>query len=44
MRSGRFYKKILNKDEAIRELRNCSGKQFDPNLIEDFINIIDGEK
>ena len=40
MRSGRFYKKILNKNEAIEELRKCSGKQFDPKLVEDFISVI----
>ena len=41
MRSGRFYKKTLTKDNAIKELRNCSGKQFDPRLVEEFISIID---
>ncbi|MCJ7665516.1 MAG: diguanylate cyclase [Actinobacteria bacterium] len=43
MRSGRFYKKTLNKDDAIKELRNCSGKQFDPTLVEEFISVI-GDK
>ena len=41
MRSGRFYKKTLTKDYAIKELRKCSGKQFDPKLVEEFISIID---
>ena len=40
MRSGRFYKKTLTKDYAIKELRKCSGKQFDPKLVEEFISII----
>lgn len=40
MRSGRFYKKTLIKDDAIKELRKCSGKQFDPRLVEEFISII----
>ena len=40
MRSGRFYKSTLDKDSAIKELRNCSGKQFDPTLVEEFISII----
>ena len=40
MRSGRFYKKILSKVEAIKELRTCGGKQFDPVLVEEFISII----
>ena len=41
MRSGRFYKKTLDKNSAIKELRKCSGKQFDPNLVEEFISIIE---
>jgi diguanylate cyclase (GGDEF)-like protein/PAS domain S-box-containing protein len=41
MRSGRFYKKPLSKSEAIRELRKCSGKQFDPVLLEQFISLIE---
>jgi diguanylate cyclase (GGDEF)-like protein/PAS domain S-box-containing protein len=40
MRSGRFYKKTLTKDDAIKELRKCSGKQFDPKIVEEFISII----
>ncbi len=40
MRSGRFYKKTLSKSEAIKELRDCSGRQFDPVLVEGFISII----
>lgn len=44
MRSGRFYKKTLNKDDAIKELRKCSGKQFDPALVEEFISTIGEER
>ncbi len=40
MRTGRFYKKTLSKKEAVRELRECSGSQFDPALVEAFIGII----
>jgi len=40
MRTGRFYKKTLSKKEAVRELRECSGSQFDPALVEAFISII----
>jgi diguanylate cyclase (GGDEF)-like protein/PAS domain S-box-containing protein len=40
MRSGRFYKRTLTRNDAIKELRKCSGKQFDPKLVEEFISII----
>jgi response regulator RpfG family c-di-GMP phosphodiesterase len=38
MRNGRPYKKKMSKREAIMELRRCSGTQFDPKLIEIFID------
>ncbi|HZK71827.1 MAG TPA: HD-GYP domain-containing protein, partial [Clostridia bacterium] len=37
MTSKRTYGKELNKEEAIIEMRNCAGTQFDPELIEIFI-------
>ena len=37
----RPYRKALSHQEAIAELRKCSGTQFDPNLIEAFIQIIE---
>jgi HD-GYP domain-containing protein (c-di-GMP phosphodiesterase class II) len=27
-------------DEALEELRRCSGTQFDPDVVERFINIV----
>jgi diguanylate cyclase (GGDEF)-like protein/PAS domain S-box-containing protein len=41
IRSGRFYKRPLNKADAIKELRKCSGRQFDPVLLEQFISLIE---
>jgi len=40
MTSGRTYKKAVTKKEAIKELERCSGTQFDPVLVEKFIEII----
>ncbi len=31
------YKKALSKEEAIEEIKRCSGTQFDPDLVEVFI-------
>jgi diguanylate cyclase (GGDEF)-like protein/PAS domain S-box-containing protein len=41
MRSGRPYKKPLNKATAIKELRSRAGTQFDPALVEEFISMIE---
>jgi HD-GYP domain-containing protein (c-di-GMP phosphodiesterase class II) len=40
MVSGRAYKKAVTKKEAIKELKNCSGTQFDPKLVDIFVNIV----
>ena len=44
MISGRTYKKAVTKEEAIKELKRCSGTQFDPKLVDIFINIFKKEK
>ncbi|QVK21020.1 diguanylate cyclase [Mycoplasmatota bacterium] len=38
MTSERPYRNKLSKEEAVSELKNNSGSQFDPNLVEIFIN------
>ncbi|MBM7556845.1 diguanylate cyclase domain-containing protein [Halanaerobacter jeridensis] len=40
MTSGRPYKEAISKKEALKELKNCAGSQFDPKLVEIFIDII----
>ncbi|MEA2016366.1 MAG: diguanylate cyclase [Actinomycetota bacterium] len=40
MRSGRFYKNTVSRNEAIEELKKSSGTQFDPKLVRQFIKII----
>ncbi|MBE3036538.1 MAG: diguanylate cyclase [Candidatus Atribacteria bacterium] len=40
MTSERTYKKAMSKDTAIEELKRCAGTQFDPVLINKFIEII----
>ncbi|MBL7060838.1 MAG: diguanylate cyclase [Actinobacteria bacterium] len=41
MTYGRCYKKPINRKEAIKELRRCSGTQFDPQLVGKFLNILE---
>jgi len=40
MISDRPYRSALTKEEALAELRNEAGKQFDPNLVERFISCL----
>lgn len=42
MVSDRPYRKGLSKDEACRELRRCSGTQFDPYIVDVFLQMISG--
>ncbi len=38
MTSERTYKKAFSKEEAMNELKHCSGTHFDPKIVEVFIN------
>jgi len=40
MTRERSYRKALDKDEAIKELKKCSGTQFDPKIIDVFLNLV----
>ena len=39
MVSDRVYRKGRSKEEAFAELRRCAGRQFDPELVERFIEV-----
>ncbi|MFO7803750.1 MAG: HD family phosphohydrolase, partial [Desulfovermiculus sp.] len=40
MTSDRPYQKTITREEAIAELKRCAGTQFDPELVEQFIQIV----
>ncbi|RIV18808.1 diguanylate cyclase [Alicyclobacillaceae bacterium I2511] len=40
MTTSRPYQRKRNLEEAIQELRQCAGKQFDPDLVEPFIEAV----
>jgi diguanylate cyclase (GGDEF)-like protein/PAS domain S-box-containing protein len=42
MTNERIYKKAMSKEKAIKELRKYAGTQFDPELVENFIEVISG--
>ncbi|MGL5149035.1 MAG: sensor domain-containing diguanylate cyclase/phosphohydrolase [Clostridium sp.] len=41
MTSDRVYKKAMSIDDAVLELKRCSGGQFDPTIVEIFIKSLD---
>ncbi|RJQ32000.1 MAG: HD-GYP domain-containing protein [Peptococcaceae bacterium] len=44
MTSDRPYRRALTRREAVQELRKCSGQQFDPQVVEAFINVLEENK
>ena len=44
MTSNRPYRDALQNDLAIEELKKGSGKQFDPKIVDIFIDILKEEK
>ena len=41
MTSDRIYRKHLQKEEVIAEFKKCSGTQFDPKLVEEFLKMLE---
>ena len=42
MTSTRPYRNKISKKEAIEELKKCSGTQFEPRLVDEFVKLIEG--
>jgi diguanylate cyclase (GGDEF)-like protein/PAS domain S-box-containing protein len=41
MKNGRPYKNPMNRDKILQEFKHASGTQFDPNIVEIIITLID---
>ncbi len=44
MTSNRPYKQSMSFDDALRELKDCSGTQFDPDIVDSFIETIEDNR
>lgn len=44
MTNDRVYKKAITKEEAITELKRCSGTQFDPEIVKCFSEYIENQE
>lgn len=44
MTNGRPYKSALSKEEALKEIEDCAGSQFDPVLAEKFVQLISNKQ
>ena len=44
MQSRRPYKGSISKAEALKEIKRCAGTQFDPQLVEIFLKIVQNNK
>lgn len=43
MTSGRSYNEAVSSEEALAEIERCAGKQFDPCLAQEFVEMIEEE-
>jgi diguanylate cyclase (GGDEF)-like protein len=43
MTSDRPHRKALPQEDAVKELRHCAGTQFDPTIVQAFIEALDGD-
>jgi len=41
MTHDRHYKKAMDINQVVQELKDCSGKQFDPEMIDSFLALLD---
>lgn len=42
MTNDRSYRRALSQEEAVAEIERCAGTQFDPSLVRDFIEMLNG--
>ncbi|MBI4778666.1 GAF domain-containing protein [Candidatus Desantisbacteria bacterium] len=44
MRTKRPYREALSKEEAIEELKKCRGKEFDSEIVDSFLRVLQAEE
>jgi len=43
MTTDRAYHQAMSPEDALKELRACAGKQFDPRVVEALVHIVTGK-
>jgi|AntRauTorckE6833_2_1112554.scaffolds.fasta_scaffold03013_6 diguanylate cyclase (GGDEF)-like protein/PAS domain S-box-containing protein len=44
MTNERPYSKAISNEEALAEIKECAGKQFDPKLVKEFIELLENKR
>jgi len=38
----RVYRRAVSHEDALTEIKRCSGSQFDPSVVEAFVSVVEG--
>jgi HD-GYP domain-containing protein (c-di-GMP phosphodiesterase class II) len=44
MTTTRSYRRAMSLPDAVAELRRCAGTQFDPQVVDTLVGLVEGER